>query len=51
MPRFYMFLSMFVGVCLLLVVNIELILRSIVTLLGGGDQLRPIPGEVMIEAE
>lgn len=51
MPRYYMFLSMFVGVCLLLVVNIELILRSIVTLLGGGNQLRPIPGEAMIEAE
>ncbi|MFT4620854.1 MAG: TRAP-type C4-dicarboxylate transport system permease small subunit [Sulfitobacter sp.] len=51
MPRYYMFLSMFVGVCLLLAVNFELILRSVVTLLGGADHLRPIPGEAMIEAE
>ncbi len=51
MPRFYMFLSLFVGVCLLLVVNIELILRSIVALMGGADRLRPIPGDTMIEAE
>lgn len=51
MPRFYMFLSMFVGVCLLLAVNIELIIRSAIVLLGGGERLRPIPGETMIEAE
>lgn len=51
MPRFYMFLSMFVGVCLLLAVNIELIIRSAVVLLGGGERLRPMPDEAMIKAE
>lgn len=51
MPRFYMFLSLFVGVCLLLIVNIELIIRAIVTLMGGEDQLRPVPGAQAIEAE
>ncbi|WP_299586811.1 TRAP transporter small permease [uncultured Tateyamaria sp.] len=38
-PRSWMMLSLFVGVVLLLSVNIELILRSIVTFLGGGDRL------------
>ena len=38
-PRSWMMLSLLVGVVLLLMVNIELILRSIVTLLGGGDRL------------
>lgn len=47
MPRFYMFLSLFVGICLLLAVNVELILRSLVSLLGGEAQLRPIPGDAV----
>ena len=51
MPRFYMFLSLFVGVCLLLIVNIELILRAIVAMLGGEDQLRPVPGADAMEAD
>ncbi|MEM7630906.1 MAG: TRAP transporter small permease subunit [Pseudomonadota bacterium] len=38
-PRSWMMLSLLVGVVLLLMVNVELILRSIVTLLGGGDRL------------
>lgn len=38
-PRSWMMLSLLVGVVLLLMVNIELILRSIVTLLGGRDRL------------
>ncbi|MEL6889374.1 MAG: TRAP transporter small permease [Pseudomonadota bacterium] len=38
-PRSWMMLSLLVGVVLLLMVNIELILRSIVTMLGGGDRL------------
>ena len=38
-PRSWMMLSVLVGVVLLLLVNIELILRSIVTFLGGGDDL------------
>ena len=51
LPRFYMFLSLFVGVVLLLIVNIELIIRAVVTVLGGEDQLRPVPGAQVIEAE
>ena len=38
-PRSWMMLSLLVGVVLLLLVNVELVLRSIVTLLGGGDRL------------
>ena len=38
-PRSWMMLSLLVGVVLLTMVNVELILRSIVTLLGGGDRL------------
>ena len=38
-PRSWMMLSLLVGVVLLFVVNIELILRSIVQMLGGGDRL------------
>ena len=38
-PRSWMMLSLLGGVVLLLMGNIELILRSIVTLLGGGDRL------------
>ncbi|MEL6565241.1 MAG: TRAP transporter small permease subunit [Pseudomonadota bacterium] len=38
-PRSWMMLSLLVGVVLLLMVNVELILRSILTLLGGGDRL------------
>lgn len=51
-PRSWMMASLLVGVILLLIVNIELMLRSIITLLGGGDDLRPIaPGEEEIMAE
>lgn len=41
-PRSWMMLSFFVGVTLLLIVNIELILRSLITMLGGGPGLKPI---------
>ena len=51
-PRSWMMASLLVGVILLLIVNVELMLRSIITLLGGGDDLRPIaPGEDEIMAE
>ena len=36
------FASLFVGFCLLALVNIELILRQLITLVGGGDQLKPL---------
>ena len=38
-PRSWMMLSLLVGVILLLMVNVELILRKLIELLGGGDQL------------
>ena len=38
-PRSWMMLSLLVGVVLLLMVNIELILRKLVELMGGGDRL------------
>lgn len=41
-PRSWMMASLLVGVILLLIVNIELILRAIVTMLGGGDLLPEI---------
>lgn len=51
-PRSWMMLSLLVGVILLFIVNVELILRSLITLLGGGDSLRSIgPGEDEIMAE
>ncbi|MEO0989729.1 MAG: TRAP transporter small permease subunit [Pseudomonadota bacterium] len=43
-PRIWMSYSLLVGVVLLMIVNVELILRAFVTLLGGGGDLRPIPG-------
>jgi TRAP-type C4-dicarboxylate transport system permease small subunit len=42
-PRAWMMASLFVGAVLLFIVNIELILRSLISLLGGADDLRPIP--------
>lgn len=50
-PRSWMMLSLLVGVFLLLVVNIELILRSIVQMLGGGDRLPVIDLGEMAGAE
>lgn len=41
-PRSWAFLSLFVGVVLLFIVNLELILRSLITLLGEAGTLRPI---------
>ncbi|QMU59740.1 MAG: DUF2768 family protein [Boseongicola sp.] len=49
-PRSWMMMSFFMGVILLLIVNIELILRTLITMLGGGDQLKDIvpPEEEMV---
>lgn len=41
-PRSWMMASLLVGVALLIVVNVELILRAIVSLLGGADLLPEI---------
>lgn len=41
-PRSWMMTSLLVGVVLLTSVNVELILRTLVTMLGGEDRLKPI---------
>ncbi len=41
-PRSWMMLSLVVGLALLILVNIELILRRLVALLGGADRLPPL---------
>ena len=45
----WMYMSLFVGVCLMISVNVELILRSVLSLMGGDDRLRPVPGTKMAE--
>jgi len=50
-PRSWMMLSLLVGVILLLVVNVELILRNIVQMLGGGDRLPEIEMGKMVGPE
>jgi TRAP-type C4-dicarboxylate transport system permease small subunit len=50
-PRSWMMSSLVVGSVLLMIVNVELVLRSVVSLLGGEDRLRPIPGEAVSGAE
>jgi len=50
-PRSWMMASLFVGVVLLTLVNIELILRSLVTMLGGGGKLAVIPESSTVGAE
>ena len=41
-PRWWMSASLFVGVILLFIVNVELIIRTLITILGGGDQLKSL---------
>ncbi len=51
-PKSWMLASLFVGVVLLFIVNVELILRALIAFFGGEDRLRPIPaGEDEIMAE
>ncbi|MCL6285206.1 TRAP transporter small permease [Ruegeria sp. 2012CJ41-6] len=50
-PRSWMMASLLVGVILLTSVNIELILRGLVTLMGGGDRLRPIDDVELLGSE
>ena len=38
----YQYAGLWVGINLLILVNVELILRQVITLLGGGDRLRPL---------
>lgn len=50
-PRSWMMASLFVGVILLISVNIELILRSLVKFMGGAHSLPPITLEEQVGAE
>ena len=50
-PRSWMMTSLLVCVVLLITVNAELILRSIVSLLGGEERLRPMSAVQVPEAE
>ena len=50
-PRSWMMMSLFVGVCLLTMVCVELILRSMASLLGAGERLPPIPDSDTVGAE
>ncbi|WP_208351003.1 TRAP transporter small permease [Pseudaestuariivita rosea] len=40
--NWWAFLSLFIGFCLMFIVNLELILRQIITILGGQDRLKPL---------
>jgi TRAP-type C4-dicarboxylate transport system permease small subunit len=51
MPLAVMYASIYVGVQLLILVNIELLLRGLVTLLGEEDQLRPLGSPDMARAD
>lgn len=50
-PRSWMMMSLLVGVVLLILVNLELILRSLITLFGGGERLPDIPDADMAGAD
>ena len=50
-PRSWMMASLVVGLIMLISVNVELILRTIVALLGGADRLKPIPDAENVGAE
>ncbi|MBW4710692.1 TRAP transporter small permease [Roseobacter sp. YSTF-M11] len=50
-PRSWMMASLLVGIVLLISVNIELILRALVRMMGGGDHLPAISLEEQVGAE
>lgn len=51
-PRSWMMASLVVGVALLLIVNLELIVRSLIIALGGGERLKPLaPADDELMAE
>jgi hypothetical protein len=50
MPNSWQIASLVTGLWLLFCVNIELVLRNIITLAGGGDKLRsPLDAELTVE--
>jgi TRAP-type C4-dicarboxylate transport system permease small subunit len=50
-PRWWMMLSIHVGIVLMILVTVELILRSVIALAGGRDRLPAIRGSDMAGAE
>ncbi|WP_424971341.1 TRAP transporter small permease [Dinoroseobacter sp. S76] len=50
-PRSWMMASLLVGIIMMISANIELILRSVISLLGGADTLPEIPGAENVGAE
>jgi len=50
-PRSWMMASLLVGIVLMISANIELILRAVISLLGGADRLPEIPGAEAVGAE
>ena len=51
MPLAVSFLSLWIGVILLMAVNLELLMRTIVSMLGGGDRLRSLLDELPVGAD
>lgn len=51
MPRSHMMASMIFGLSMMIVVNIELLLRALITLLGGSDRLPELEGADVAGAE
>lgn len=47
LPLATMYASLLVGMVLLTLVNLELMLRAMVAMMGGARSLRPIPGDVV----
>jgi hypothetical protein len=50
-PRSWMMMSLLVGVTLLILVNVELILRNLISTLGGAERLPIIPDADMAGAD
>jgi len=50
MPNSWQIASLVTGLCLLFIVNIELVLRNLITLAGGEDRLRSnLDAELTVE--
>ena len=47
----YQYASLWVGINLLILVNVELMLRQVITLLGGGNKLNSLVGDEMAGAD
>jgi len=47
----YQYASLWVGVNLLILVNVELILRTLISIMGGGDRLKVLSDDEMVGAD